>query len=99
MTDLILLARVGDQRVAFDAKAVDAVVDIDAVIPVPMAPDSVRGLAAIRSRVVESGAFYLVQTRLPGGVHLRTALMNSLTRASDLEALIEVIRSAAKALA
>ena len=52
MTELILLARVGDQCVAFDAKTVDAVVDIDAVIPVPMAPDSIRGLAAIRSRVV-----------------------------------------------
>lgn len=52
MTDLLLLARVGDQRVAFDAKTVDAVVDIDSVVPVPMAPSSVRGLTAIRSRVV-----------------------------------------------
>ncbi len=52
MTQLLLLARVGDQRVAFDAKTVDAVVDIDAVVPVPMAPPAVRGLTAIRSRVV-----------------------------------------------
>jgi purine-binding chemotaxis protein CheW len=52
MTELLLLARVGDQRIAFDAKMVDAVVDIDAVVPVPMAPPSVRGLTAIRSRVV-----------------------------------------------
>jgi purine-binding chemotaxis protein CheW len=52
MNDLLLLARVGDQRIAFDARTVDAVVDIDAVVPVPMAPPSVRGLTAIRSRVV-----------------------------------------------
>lgn len=52
MTDPLLLARVGDQRIAFDARTVDAVVDIDTVVPVPMAPSSVRGLTAIRSRVV-----------------------------------------------
>jgi purine-binding chemotaxis protein CheW len=52
MTDLILLARVGEQRIAFDAGTVDAVVDIDAVVPVPLSPPSVRGLCAIRSRVV-----------------------------------------------
>ncbi len=52
MSDLLLLARVADQRIAFDARAIDGVVDIDAVVPVPLAPALVRGLTAIRSRVV-----------------------------------------------
>jgi purine-binding chemotaxis protein CheW len=52
MTGLVLLARIADQRVAFDATAIEAVVDIADVVPVPFAPDGVLGLSAIRSQVV-----------------------------------------------
>lgn len=50
----------------------------------------------IRERVVESGAFYLVQTRLRDEeMFLRTTLINPLTDESDLEALLRAIRAAA----
>lgn len=52
MTRLVLLARIAGQRVAFDATAIEAVVDIVDVLPVPFAPERVLGLSAIRSQVV-----------------------------------------------
>lgn len=52
MKDLFLLAQIADRGVAIDGRLVDSVVDIDAVIAVPHAPAAVRGLAALRSRVV-----------------------------------------------
>lgn len=60
-------------------------------------PDA--GQAAIRRRIIESGAFYLTQARLPGGLHLRTVLMNPLTTEDDLEGLLGAIRRAAAELA
>lgn len=51
--------------------------------------------ARLRERVVRSGAFYLVQTRLPAGVFLRTTLVNPFTDDADLEALLEAVRAAA----
>ena len=52
MTDLFLVAHIAGRGVAIDAIMVDSVVDIDTVIPVPRAASVVRGLAALRSRVV-----------------------------------------------
>jgi purine-binding chemotaxis protein CheW len=52
MTDLFLLAQIADRGVAIDGRLVDSVVDIDAIVAVPHAPATVRGLAALRSRVV-----------------------------------------------
>ena len=50
----------------------------------------------IRDRVVASGAFYLVQTRLRDqGIFLRTTLINPATNEADLAALLEAIRSSA----
>jgi L-2,4-diaminobutyrate decarboxylase len=46
---------------------------------------------AIRTRCIESGDFYIVQTILNGKTWLRTALMNPFTRESDLAALMERI--------
>jgi len=54
----------------------------------------------LRARVLESGAFYLVQTRLPApmaGVWLRTTLINPATSEADLEALLCALRDAARA--
>ena len=53
--------------------------------------------AAIRRRLLDEGRFYIVQTRLPAGVHLRTVLLNPLTTVTDLEALLDAVRAAAAA--
>jgi len=63
MTDLFLLAQIADRGVAIDGRLVDSVVDIDEVVAVPLAPASVRGLAALRSRVVT-----VVDTRVALGL-------------------------------
>jgi L-2,4-diaminobutyrate decarboxylase len=55
--------------------------------------------AELRSRIVTSGAFYLVQTRLSGALFLRTTLINPLTTEGDLAALLDAVREAARALA
>jgi L-2,4-diaminobutyrate decarboxylase len=52
----------------------------------------------LRREIVRSGAFYLVQTRLPKGVFLRTTLINPATTDHDLEALLETIRDTATKL-
>ena len=49
---LFLIARIAGQGVVFDADQVDAVVDIGEVVDVPRVEPSIRGLAALRSRVV-----------------------------------------------
>ena len=46
----------------------------------------------LRRRVVESGAFYLVSTRLDGIGALRNVVINPLTDEADLVALLETLR-------
>lgn len=50
---------------------------------------------AVRRRLARSGDYYLSQARLPGGVHLRAALMNPMTTEADLEGLPAALRKAA----
>lgn len=52
MTEPFLLARIAGHQVALPTAAVESVVDIGEVVPVPGADARVRGLAALRSRVV-----------------------------------------------
>jgi purine-binding chemotaxis protein CheW len=52
MNDLILIAIIGGERVAIDAAAIESVVDLWQVVPVPLAADHVIGLAAVRSKVL-----------------------------------------------
>ena len=52
MNELAVFARIGDRRVAFDASGVEAVIDLGAIVPVPLAPPHIRGLAAVRSHVL-----------------------------------------------
>jgi purine-binding chemotaxis protein CheW len=52
MEKLFLIAHVAGQAVAIDADQVESVVDIGAIVAVPRAGGHVRGLAALRSRVV-----------------------------------------------
>ncbi|RYY45380.1 MAG: chemotaxis protein CheW [Sphingomonadales bacterium] len=49
---LYLVAQIAGRAVAIDSDQVESVVDIGAVTPVPRASKHVRGLAALRSRVV-----------------------------------------------
>ena len=52
MDDLKLIARIAGQRIALPASAVESVVEVDAITPVPLAAAHVAGLAALRSRVL-----------------------------------------------
>lgn len=52
MSMTILLASIAGQRVAIDAHQVKSVIRIDALARVPLSPPWVRGLAALRSRVL-----------------------------------------------
>jgi purine-binding chemotaxis protein CheW len=49
---LLLIVVIAGERVALPADAVEAVVEIEALTPVPGAPPHVAGLSALRSRVV-----------------------------------------------
>lgn len=49
---LFLIARIAGRTVAIESSHVESVVDIGTVIPVPRTARHVRGLAALRSRVV-----------------------------------------------
>lgn len=52
MAHLYLIAQVAGRAVAIDSDQVESVVDIGEVTQVPLASQHVRGLAALRSRVV-----------------------------------------------
>ncbi len=52
MAHLYLIAQIAGRPVAIDSDEVESVVDIGEVTAVPRAADHVRGLAALRSRVV-----------------------------------------------
>ncbi|WP_404370086.1 chemotaxis protein CheW [Sphingomonas sp. MMS24-J45] len=49
---LFLIAQIAGRTVAIESGQVESVVDIGAIVPVPRAERHVRGLAALRSRVV-----------------------------------------------
>ncbi len=46
----------------------------------------------LRRRVIESGEFYLVQSRIDGRPVLRTTIMNPLTTVEDLRGLMDCLR-------
>src|SRR3546814_5029866 len=52
MNGLFLIAEIGGRAVAISADQIESVVDIGVVTPIPLADAGVRGLAALRSRVV-----------------------------------------------
>ena len=52
MNELLLIVTIAGQRVAFPAAAVESVVELDTLIPVPRAAPHVAGLSALRSRVL-----------------------------------------------
>ena len=52
MTGLVLVATIAGDLIAIDAAQIESVVDLWQVVPVPLAPDHIIGLAAVRSRVL-----------------------------------------------
>jgi len=52
MNELLLVVTIGGERVALPAAAVESVVELEALIPVPRAAPHVAGLSALRSRVL-----------------------------------------------
>jgi purine-binding chemotaxis protein CheW len=52
MSGLFLIAQIAGRLVAIASEQVESVVDIGQVVPVPRSDSVVRGLAALRSRVV-----------------------------------------------
>jgi len=66
----------------------------DTGAPSPEALDQLQ--VKLRTKVNEGGRYYLVQTRLPQGLFLRTTLMNPFTTEAALVALLEVLRVASR---
>ena len=52
MNELLLVVTIGNERVALPAAAVESVVELESLIPVPRAAPHVAGLSALRSRVL-----------------------------------------------
>jgi purine-binding chemotaxis protein CheW len=52
VAELVLIVRFAGQRVALPAAAVESVVEVEALAPVPGAAPHIAGLAALRSRVL-----------------------------------------------
>ena len=52
MNELLLVVAIAGERVALPADAVESVVELDTLIPVPRAAPHVAGLSALRSRVL-----------------------------------------------
>lgn len=52
MSELLLVVTIAGERVALRSAAVESVVELDALIPVPRAAPHVAGLSALRSRVL-----------------------------------------------
>ena len=52
MNELLLVVTIAGERIALSAAAVESVVELDTLIPVPRAAPHVAGRAALRSRVL-----------------------------------------------
>lgn len=52
MNELLLVVTIAGERVALHSSAVESVVELDTLIPVPRAAPHVAGLSALRSRVL-----------------------------------------------
>lgn len=50
MDDLLLLVRIAGRPAAFRAADVSSIIELEAITPVPRAPEFIAGLAALRSR-------------------------------------------------
>jgi purine-binding chemotaxis protein CheW len=70
VAELFLIVRLAGQRVALRAAEVDSVVEVEALTPVPGTAPHIRGLTALRSRVltvIDCLAAFDPDLRLPDG--------------------------------
>lgn len=75
MSNLYLIAQIAGRTVAIDSDQVESVVDIGEVTAVPRASAHVRGLAALRSRVVTVVDTQSALGLPPGGAEARRAVI------------------------
>lgn len=52
MNDLLLICLIADRRAAIPASRVLSVIEIEAITPIPMTPDFIVGLTALRSQAL-----------------------------------------------
>lgn len=52
MSELLLICRIAGRRAAIPALRVRSVIELEAITPVPRAPDHILGLAALRSQAL-----------------------------------------------
>ena len=75
MSDLFLIAHIAGRAVAIESRQVESVVDIGAIVPVPGTDRQVRGLAALRSRVVTVVDTQSALGLEPSGIEARRAVI------------------------
>ena len=75
MDALMLIARIADERVALPIEAIESVVEIEAITPVPLAAAHIAGLAALRSRVLTVIDSYAALGLAAPGVPAREAVV------------------------
>ena len=73
MSKLLLIVTIAGERVALPAAAVESVVELDTLIPVPRAGAHIAGLSALRSRVLTvidcKRSLELGTSDCSGGIH------------------------------
>jgi purine-binding chemotaxis protein CheW len=73
MNELLLVVTIAGERVALPAAAVESVVELDTLIPVPRAAAHIAGLSALRSRVLTvidcKRSLELGTSDCSGGIH------------------------------
>jgi purine-binding chemotaxis protein CheW len=75
MNQLYLIAQIAGRVVAIDSDQVESVVDIGDITAVPLATGHIRGLAALRSRVVTVVDTQSALGLPPGGDEVRRAVI------------------------
>lgn len=75
MTEDLLIARVGGERIAMSATAIQSVIELGEVIAVPHAPAFIAGLATQRSRTLTVCDVAVAVGLPPSGERLRFAVV------------------------
>lgn len=90
---LYLMGRIGSNAVALPSDRIEAVLQIDNVVDVPGAPDAVRGLVSIRSRVLVllDSAKVVGETSAEPARYMAIVSIDSHSYALSLDAIDDVI--------
>ena len=100
MAELLLIVRLAGERVALPAAQVEAVVEVEAITLVPRAAAHVKGLAALRSRVltVIDCSVALGAGRLPGSPEAIIVPCDGHSYVLLLDAVEDVVESTGESL-